>query len=141
MRYSDSSEVGMDFGVFKNYEVAGRGLVGYLSAFRAYPTVGEKYLSGLRKPNGEMPTTAELMEMWFPLQTWLTAHHQIVADVGASTSYSIGKKVAETADVPPEVNSVAQVLSSIDIVYHLFHRKDGVVMFDPATGKMTEGIG
>ena len=43
--------------------------------------------------------------------------------------------------VPPEVDSVERALSTLDVLFHLHHRVDGQVMFDPATGKMLEGIG
>ncbi len=33
------------------------------------------------------------------------------------------------------------MLSKLDTIYHLNHSRDGVVMFDLATGEMTEGIG
>ena len=40
---------------------------------------------------------------------------------------------------PPEINDVESAVRSIDIAFHLNQRKNGVVMYDPATGVMLEG--
>lgn len=78
---------------------------------------------------------------WYDQQAWLNAFRQIAENVGEYTLYEIGKMIPQNADWPPQVNSVESALSSIDIAYHMNHRINGVVMFDPADGAMKDGIG
>ncbi|MGD0659802.1 MAG: hypothetical protein ABSD38_17225 [Syntrophorhabdales bacterium] len=80
-------------------------------------------------------------DQWYSQQAWLNAFKEIAEKVGALTLHSIGKKIPENAQWPPSVNSLETALASIDVAYHMNHRLNGKVMFDPATGKMTEGIG
>ena len=42
---------------------------------------------------------------------------------------------------PPEIDNIEAALASIDVAYHMNHRIQGEVLFDPATGIMKEGIG
>ncbi len=88
--------------------------------------------NGIEDPKGNQ---------WYPQQAWLNAFKEISEKVGAMTLSSIGKKIPESAQWPPSVNSIETALASIDVAYHMNHRINGKVMFDPATGRMTEGIG
>ena len=54
--------------------------------------------------------------------------------------FLIGKAVVENADTP-NVSSLKESLNMFDMGYHMNHRLDGKIMFDPATGRMLEGIG
>jgi hypothetical protein len=78
---------------------------------------------------------------WYNQQNWLDAFKEIAEEIGDFTLNSIGKKIPENADWPPTVNSVETALSSIDIAYHMNHRLDGKVLFNPENGQMKEGIG
>ncbi len=78
---------------------------------------------------------------WYPQQAWLDAFKEISVLVGQNALWEIGKKIPENAQWPPHVKSVPQALGSIDIAYHMNHRKEGKVLFDPGTGTMEEGIG
>jgi hypothetical protein len=42
---------------------------------------------------------------------------------------------------PPTVKDVGEALKTLDVAYHMNHRKDGVPMFDASAGTMLEGIG
>lgn len=78
---------------------------------------------------------------WYLQQEWLNAFKQIAEKIGHNTLFSIGKKIPENADFPPEINSIEKALAAIDVAYHMNHRLEGKLMFDPATGTMIEGIG
>jgi hypothetical protein len=78
---------------------------------------------------------------WYPQQSWLDAFKAIAQATGDFTLFNIGKKIPENAQFPPEINTIDKALAAIDVAYHMNHRIDGQVMFDPATGKMLEGIG
>jgi len=78
---------------------------------------------------------------WYLQQNWLDAFKEISDDVGVSTLVVIGNKIPENAQFPPEINSLEAALSAIDIAYHMNHRIDGRVLFNPQTGQLAEGIG
>ncbi len=80
-------------------------------------------------------------EGWYSQSAWLRAFKAISAKVGSDTLYEIGCKIPENAIFPPTVVDVDSAIASIDIAYHMNHRKRGEVMFDPETGQMLEGIG
>lgn len=78
---------------------------------------------------------------WYLQQKWLDSFKIIGDKLGDLTLTSIGKKVPENAKWPPEVNTITRALASIDVAYHMNHRKNGVILFDPKTGEMKNGIG
>lgn len=78
---------------------------------------------------------------WYSQAAWLDAFKKIAKEVGPSVLYGIGLKIPENAIFPPFVKDVETAVQSIDIAYHLNHRKAGKVMFDMAHGTMQEGIG
>lgn len=129
----------MDTSAYENFDVWGVPLLAYVHAFKQYPTVLEKYFTKLGI-SGNLDPEA-LRTQYVQMAAWLQSTHEIVDEVGASTVYSVGKKIPDTAPLPPGTNDIKAVLNGIDISFHMHHRKDGVVMFDPATGTMLEGIG
>ena len=78
---------------------------------------------------------------WYPQQSWLDAFRSIATEVGLLTLFQIGRKIPEKADWPSHVNDIHSALASIDIAYHMNHRLNGQLLFDPATGVLKEGIG
>ncbi|HPA73676.1 MAG TPA: hypothetical protein PKY31_15510 [Spirochaetota bacterium] len=78
---------------------------------------------------------------WYPQQSWLNAFKAITQATGDFTLFNIGKKIPENAQFPPEINTMDKALAAIDVAYHMNHRVNGQIMFDPGTGKMLEGIG
>ena len=77
---------------------------------------------------------------WNNLQSLLDAMKEISDTVGEMNLFLIGKEVIEGAAFPP-MDGLESALKSIDVAYHMNHRKSGATMFDPSSGKMTEGIG
>jgi hypothetical protein len=59
---------------------------------------------------------------WYSQQHWLDAFKSISAKVGDRTLTSIGRKILESAQWPPAVDSVEGALASIDVAYHMNHR-------------------
>lgn len=78
---------------------------------------------------------------WYPQQAWLDAFRSISERIGTNTLYAIGRKIPANAQFPPQIETIEDALASIDVAYHMNHRRGGQVMFDPATGAMLEGIG
>ncbi|NUO48687.1 MAG: hypothetical protein HOV80_07510 [Polyangiaceae bacterium] len=129
----------MDLTPYEKCDAWGMALLAYANAFKQYPTVLEKYFKRLGATFALDP--AVLQDTWVPMAEWIKVTHDIVDEVGASTVYAIGKKISETAQVPPDVNSAAAVLMGMDFAFHMNHRKDGVIMFNPQNGQMIDGIG
>ena len=78
---------------------------------------------------------------WYSQQNWLDAFKQIAEKIGPIMLNKIGRLIPEKADWPPFVNSIETALASIDVAYHMNHRLNRKVMFDPKTGSKIEGIG
>ncbi len=78
---------------------------------------------------------------WYSQEAWLRAFQRIAESVGESKLYGIGLRIPENAKFPPHIQTIEDAIASIDVAYHMNHRKAGSVMFDPTTGRMLEGIG
>ncbi len=78
---------------------------------------------------------------WWPMVNYLRALFEISEAVGPAKTVTIGKRIPQSAALPPSIHDIHSVFASIDVAYHLNHRKNGKLMFDTATGRMTEGIG
>jgi hypothetical protein len=78
---------------------------------------------------------------WYSQQAWLDAFKDISDKVGFATLFQIGRSIPDNAQFPPHINSFETGMPGIDVAYHMNHRRDGKVMFDPSTGAMLEGIG
>ncbi|MBF0544973.1 MAG: hypothetical protein HQM08_11090 [Candidatus Riflebacteria bacterium] len=78
---------------------------------------------------------------WYSQQAWLDSFKEISAMLGPTTLFAIGKKIPANAIFPPSIDNIDKALQAIDVAYHMNHRLTGVVMFNPGTGKMLEGIG
>ncbi len=123
-------------------EVNGESLGATVDAFKQYPSIVSKYLVkyGLVKTVNGKPEQID-RSAWYPLDKWLACYLAIAKDVGLNSLYTIGKKIPENAAFPPHLSDIRSALGSMDVAYHLNHRKGGLPMFDPATGTMLEGIG
>lgn len=129
----------MDQLIEPGIEVNGEAVGAVVDAFKQYPSVVQKYLIkyGLvGAKQGEIDRSA-----WYRLDSWLSAYQAIAKDIGLNSLYTIGKKIPENIALPPHISDIRSSLGSMDAGYHLNHRKNGVLMFDMATGMMLEGIG
>ena len=79
--------------------------------------------------------------LWYSQQSWLDAFKDIATLLGPNTLYSIGLTIPENAKFPPEIDSIEKALGAIDVAFHMNHRINGKVLFDPQTGTIQEGIG
>jgi hypothetical protein len=116
-------------------EVNGQTVLATVAAFQVIKDMGVKILAKhgfgtAIKPDG-----------WYSQQSWLDAFKEIHDTMGETTLYQIGRKIPESAKFPPNVTDAHSALAIIDVAFHMNHGKEGVALFDPATGKMQEGIG
>ena len=76
---------------------------------------------------------------WIPLQKMLALLARVGEELGDDALFKIGESAPDHARFPEGTNTVIRALSSIDIAYHMSHRKDGIEMF--SNGRLVDGIG
>jgi hypothetical protein len=124
-------------------EAAGASIGAFVEAFKVFPSVIFKKLTkhGIGKA---VPGKADVEvdhTAWYPQEAWLKAWEEIAADIGPRACYQIGRHLPKHAVFPPSVRDVHSAVASVDVAYHLNHRKNGKVMFDMNTGAKLKGIG
>jgi len=113
----------------------------FVEAFKLFPSVAFKRLvsHGIGTLKGKDVVIDR--QAWYPQKEWLEAFEDISTTVGFRATYQIGQFIPRHAVFPPSVTDINSGIASIDIAYHMNHRKNGKVMFDPATGQKLSGIG
>jgi len=132
----------MQFKAFEpGIEVNGQTVYTIVAGFKGFTNIASKMLLDVGVGTAGVDGLVEIdPAAWYPQESWLRAFEQISEDVGA-VLYTIGLEIPNNARFPPWVQDVHSAVKSIDIAYHMNHRKDGQVMFDPESGTMLEGIG
>lgn len=123
-------------------EVNGQTVYSIFDGFATFKTIAGDILESegigtMSKEEGFLLDSAA----WYPQDNWLRAFQRVAEKLGDPVLFSIGRKIPENAIFPPWVIDIDSAIRSIDVAYHLNHRKNGTVMFDPQTGTMLEGIG
>jgi len=122
-------------------EVNGANVNAFVDAFKLFPSVILKCLAKhgigtMVNKNIEVDS-----KRWYPQEGWLAAWEEIASSIGPRACYQIGRQVPRHAVFPPSVTDVNSAIASLDIAYHMNHRKNGKIMFDPSTGQKVKGIG
>lgn len=113
-------------------EVNSRTILSFVNSTRR----GKEKRTEMLKKNGIALDNTE----WYPVQLWLDAFKDLSDNIGEINLFLIGRAIIENAEFPP-MEGLQDALASIDFAYHMNHRINGEVMFNPETGKMLEGIG
>jgi len=123
-------------------EVLGASVQAIVAGFQEASTLASRLLleQGMGKPGPNGKVTIE-PDAWYPASRMLSTFRQVAEEVGSVVQFQIGLKVPENAMFPPSVKDIESAMGAIDIAYHMNHRRNGKPLFDPATGKMQEGIG
>ena len=122
-------------------EVFGASVGAFVDAFKLFPSMILKCLvkHGIGTQVG---ANVEIdRNRWYSQESWLAAWEEIATKVGPRACFQIGRQVPRHAVFPPSVTDVESAIASIDIAYHMNHRKNGKPLFDPGTGKRGTGIG
>ncbi|SDJ67884.1 hypothetical protein SAMN05216226_10771 [Halovenus aranensis] len=61
-------------------------------------------------------------DSWYSQQSYLNAFEHVVEEMGDATLQEIAKSTPENAEWPPDVETPAEALDSIDDAYHMNHR-------------------
>ncbi len=123
-------------------EVNGQTVWAIVAGFKSFAVLASTYLlqEGIGTPDKDGVVVVD-PQAWYPQRAWLKAFEKISAHMGDSVLLEIGKAIPRNAIFPTWVKDIYTAIQSIDVAYHLNHRKKGRPMFNPATGAMTEGIG
>lgn len=78
---------------------------------------------------------------WLNLRKYLKSLRRIEQEIGSQVLVDGGQTVPKHANLPPTITDIHSALGSLDIAYHMNHRRHGETLFNPANGTMTEGIG
>jgi hypothetical protein len=133
----------MQFKAFEpGIEASGFCVAAYVEAFRLFPSVvlGKLTKNGIGKAKGKNDIEVDV-NAWYSQEGWLAAFEEIANNIGPRACYQIGRNIPKYAVFPPSIKDIHSSIASVDVAYHLNHRKQGKVMFDPATGKKLTGIG
>jgi hypothetical protein len=122
-------------------EAYGASIEAIVDAFKLFPSVALKRLvaAGIGTMQGKNIVVER--DAWYSQEKFLSAFENIALEVGPRALFQYGHHVPKHAPFPPTITDIHSAMASMDAAYHMNHRKGGVVMFDPATGKMLEGIG
>jgi hypothetical protein len=123
-------------------EVSGNALASMVEGFGVFRSLALKHLNehGLSlHVTGKEPSVD--ITQWYPMRSCLEAFKEIVARVGPNVMFDIGLSVPKNAKFPPSIGDVDAAIRSLDVAYHMNHRKGGKPMFNLATGEKIEGIG
>lgn len=123
-------------------EVNGQTVYAIVDGFGPFKDMGADILvkAGIGKMDPKAGFTMDAAG-WYSQDDWLAAFQRVADKLGDQVLYAIGFKIPANAVFPPWVIDIESAMRSIDIAYHLNHRKKGKVMFQLETQEMLEGIG
>ena len=78
---------------------------------------------------------------WYSAAALCAALFEIGAKLGDQVIFQIGQKIPYNAHFPTWMKDIEDAVRSVDIAYHMNHRKAKEPMFCPDTSEMSEGIG
>jgi hypothetical protein len=123
-------------------EVNGQTIHSVVEALRRVRRDAGQYL--VAEGIGEMDEGGQFhleQDAWFSQEAWLRAFRRISEDIGQLALYEIGLAIPRNAKFPEWVTDVNTAVRSIDVAYHMNHRKNGEVMYDANADTMLDGIG
>lgn len=119
-------------------EILGTSMLAMVGGFRPLRAIVDRMLC--REGLLDSPEVVDL-DGWYSQQAWLDALREVDERFGTEILFNIGAEIPNNAVFPSSAVDVHSAVRSIDVAYHLNHRRDGKVMYDAETGKMLEGIG
>lgn len=133
----------MQFVAFEpGIEVNGQTVWSVVDAFDHFKAIPSRILIaagvGVAGPDGVVKIDAA---GWYSQEAWLRAFERIATEVGEAKLHAIGLRIPKNAKFPPGIDTIDDAVASIDVAYHMNHRKQGKVMFAGPGTKMLEGIG
>lgn len=126
----------------EDIEISGQSVRAVMDGFNTFAVLGSAYLldEGIGKPNARGLAEVD-PKGWYPQRSWLLCLQQIGKQLGDGLLMQIGAALPRNALFPEGINDIRAALRSVDVSYHMTHRKNGRHLFDPQSGRMQEGIG
>jgi len=121
-----------DTKVYNEIEIAGSSMFAFLNGTRR----GQELKKAILAKHNVTLT----MDSWIPFAIGVDIYTEMGVKMGDYNLFATGKAIIDNADFPP-MNGLEDALHAIDIAYHMNHRLDGEIMFNPETGEKLEGIG
>src|SRR3954469_10449964 len=114
---------------FEGIEINGMFVDIFIEAFKLFPSVVVKRMVNFGI--GTMQGRDLIVDRngWYPLDQWLAAHEDVAQSVGPRAAFSIGQQLPKVFSLPPQVADAHAAISTLNIIYHTAHRKNGRVMF------------
>jgi hypothetical protein len=81
------------------------------------------------------------IDAWYSQQAWLDALREVDERFGTEILFNIGAEIPNNAVFPALAVDLESAMRSINVAYHLNHRRGGRVMYDAVSGRMLDGIG
>jgi hypothetical protein len=128
-------EIGSDL------EITGNNLAMILDAFGPFELLASRYLLDAGVGTEKDGHCVLDRNGWYPLADVLTVFDRIGKEVGPMLLYKTGWAVIDHAPFPPRVDDLEALMHSVNVAYHLSHRKARRVMYDSRTGTLLPGIG
>jgi hypothetical protein len=129
------------FDEYKGIEASGRVVMGLVQAFGQFKALASQLL--LEEGVGHKGADGLIAldpDGWYPMSPYLRALAKANEQMGDSVLHQIGVSVAKAAWMS-SITSVPVLAETLDVGYHMNHRKNGRPMWDPATKHLKEGIG
>ena len=116
----------MQFKSFEpNIEVNGKTVFSIVDGIGTFKTLSKKHL--LSAGIGKIENNELVIDLngWYSQDYWLKAFESISKEIGDITLFKIGLSIPKNAQFPPWVKDVLSAIQSIDVAYHINHRKNG----------------
>lgn len=81
---------------------------------------------------------------WFDTEKLWNVMNRFAEAYGPNTVFNIGKKIPAVLLLPSRVadcDSISDVPEAVDKIFHLYHRRDGRILYDPENDRFFEGLG
>ena len=118
--------------ISENVEVSGDSILVFINSMER----GKDTRSEILKKPGIDPEST----IWYSQQRWLEAFKEVSYTLGEMNLFLIGKSIVNNLDFSP-VLDLEEALNTLDVAYHMNHRINGKVMFDPISKSKLKGIG
>ncbi|WP_338870049.1 hypothetical protein [Myxococcus stipitatus] len=122
--------------------VTGVSVASIVEAIQSFSVLVNTLLDVMKVPaRGAAGERAIDPNVWYPMEDYLLAYKKIDTLLGGRGLEKVGTMIPKNAVFPANITDIHKALASLDVAFHMNHRKNGKDMFNPVTGEMLEGIG
>jgi hypothetical protein len=127
---------------FVGIGVLGNNMAAIMQGFGTFSLLASKFLlnESIGQDDGAGNAVFEPNHS-YPLRNVLNAFEKIEKEFGEHLLKQVGIFVPKNTPLPPFIKDIDAAFKMLDASYHMNHAKNGVPMFSPDTGQITEGIG